>query len=1029
MSYFKSKDVKVFPSAFRGQYDNDLQFDPEAISQSEYNIVHSGGGITNNKNYIISYDNNKLICVIGGYYFEISNISDYDINNKYLSIKLKEYSLTDINNNYDPGRVTYTLASWDDSTDLDDTTKTPAEFTGIKIDDNYTGASDYLQAFKDNNINYNEFLPQIKSGSGINSEAGKQVPNAIRFGADNNEASGESSVAFGEKTNALGKNSIAEGKNTVASGDSAHASGFGTDNQGYEITGINDLTLTLNNTRNLKVGSYLVSKDENEINKDYAFITNINGNDITLNKIPDGANTNTTIYLVSNAAVGDATFTNGNSNTAFGNYSHAEGAGTVASGEGAHTEGNLTEASGGYSHAEGSNTIASASKAHAEGDGTVASGTAAHAEGKMTEASGLHSHAEGEGCKANNKAAHAEGQLAQALADYSHAEGIETKVDTNGAGAHAEGYKTIAKGSYSHAEGESDDTNYINAEGQSSHSEGYKTKAKGKYSHAEGIKTTATGEGAHAEGESCNANNRAAHAEGYQTDAASDYAHAEGNNTDAEGSASHAEGQYTKALGIASHAEGGNDKVENPSEQNPQKYNIANGQYSHVEGINTTTTDVALGAHAEGVSTTASGEGTHAEGNLTEASGNFAHAEGEETVAEGVSSHAEGYKTTAYGYKSHAEGDNTTATGQGSHTEGYDTTVSASGKYAHAEGYQTIANGEHSHVEGYKTNALGKGSHAEGLNTIANGDYSHAEGNQTKTEGSYSKAAGTGTVANNENEVVIGKYNKYAQSDKRLFVVGDGIGENTEYSPNNRKNAFEIIKDETKVKQGGYELKLGEVSLNEIIRTSLLDFIYPVGSFYISEKQDESTINNVNKNGCPIAALGGQWVRVEGKMLYAAEVTGNKVDTAFTIDHEGGQKDAVLIKHNHEYTFGTDSAATTTKTLEGSINVAGFLNSAFTHTIFNGGSSNGLTITDTEAGDTKYDAIDDVTADWNKQKLHTLSIKATHAHTFNPNDLGLNIQDRGMGPVAVNQDNPNDIRIVNGNMPPYLCVYIWKRIK
>lgn len=1044
MNYFKSKDVKVFPSAFRGRYgDNGSQFDPEAISQSEYNIVHSGGGLNNNIDYIISYEDNKLICVIGGYYFEISNFSAYDVNNKHLNIKLKDYPLTDSTNNYDPGRVTYTLASWkEDATALDQEIDGEYYFTGIEIADASHGSS--LQAYKNNKINYSEFLPQINSGSGISSVNG--MPNAIRFGAESNEASEEASVAFGENTKALGKNSIAEGKNTVAKGDSAHASGFGADNAtSYTIEGISEdrLTLTLNDIHNLKVGSYLTYKDENGINKSYAAVDKVlDDTKVTLKTILDGITTNTTIYLVSNAAIGDATFTNGNSNTAFGNYSHAEGTGTIASGESSHSEGNLTEASGKYSHAEGSNTIASALKAHAEGDGTTASGTGAHAEGNTTTASGANSHAEGNTTIASGNSSHAEGQLSQAKANYSHAEGIQTITNT-GIGAHAEGKFTKATGEASHAEG----GNEIVESGTQKYNE-----ARGKYSHVEGVNTLtgANAIGAHAEGEGgtnkgaygayshvegyqtktkATASNddggKYAHAEGYQTEANSVAAHAEGASTKAEARNAHAEGQYTRALGIASHAEGGNDIVENPSEQNPQNYNIANGQYSHVEGINTTTTIAALGAHAEGRDTITEGEYAHAEGYKTKATGNISHAEGEETVAESISSHAEGYKTTASGYKSHAEGDNTSAKGESSHAEGYSTTVSASGKYAHAEGYQTTVNGEHSHAEGYQATALCKGSHAEGLSTKANGEYSHAEGNNTEARGNYSKAAGTYTVANNENEVVIGKYNKYENNDKRLFVVGDG-------SADNRKNAFEIVKDEAKIKQGGYELKLGEVSLNEIIRTSLLDFIYPVGSFYISEKQDENTASDADKNGCPIAALGGKWARVEGRMLYAAEVTGQNIDEAFTIGHEDGQKDWYLIKHQHDVTLGT-SVNTSHRSLTGTIEAPGFLNGKISGDYQDWGTKlfkvDETGIITLENTDKRKGTVDDVVGGGNVQTSQKIKINASHSHTFNPNDLGLKIQDRGMGPVVTNPDAPNDIRIVNGNMPPYLCVYIWKRIK
>ena len=77
-----------------------------------------------------------------------------------------------------------------------------------------------------------------------------------------------------------------------------------------------------------------------------------------------------------------------------GNYSVAEGIGTIASGAHSHAEGEYTDATNYDAHAEGSNTVASGIASHAEGFGTVASGENAHAEGGVTEASGLDSHAQ-----------------------------------------------------------------------------------------------------------------------------------------------------------------------------------------------------------------------------------------------------------------------------------------------------------------------------------------------------------------------------------------------------------------------------------------------------------------------------------------------------------------------------------------------------------------------------------------------------------------------------------------------------------
>ena len=111
------------------------------------------------------------------------------------------------------------------------------------------------------------------------------------------------------------------------------------------------------------------------------------------------------------------------SNKATGDYSHAEGIGTIASGTYSHAEGNATIASGGCSHAEGSDTKASGIHSHAEGIGTIASGVHSHAECNGTIASGYYSHAEGGATKASGHSSHAEGFYTIASGSYQHVQG------------------------------------------------------------------------------------------------------------------------------------------------------------------------------------------------------------------------------------------------------------------------------------------------------------------------------------------------------------------------------------------------------------------------------------------------------------------------------------------------------------------------------------------------------------------------------------------------------------------------------
>jgi hypothetical protein len=109
-NYFKSRDVRVFPSSFRGTYNNTTTFDPEARLNTEANFI--APKISGNKaSYIVNYNTNKIKFVLGGYYFEINNITDYDLNDKYLNIKLREFTIAENQNdaNKDSERKTSLL--------------------------------------------------------------------------------------------------------------------------------------------------------------------------------------------------------------------------------------------------------------------------------------------------------------------------------------------------------------------------------------------------------------------------------------------------------------------------------------------------------------------------------------------------------------------------------------------------------------------------------------------------------------------------------------------------------------------------------------------------------------------------------------------------------------------------------------------------------------------------------------------------------------------------------------------------------
>ena len=270
-------------------------------------------------------------------------------------------------------------------------------------------------------------------------------------------------------------------------------------------------------------------------------------------------------------------FTQGHSNSAIGNFSNAQGQGTISYAEASHSEGGETQASGFGSHAEGLNTNTLSQFSHAEGYLTMTSGVESHTEGASTSAFGPMSHAEGYLTFSNAQCSHSEGINTSATGNYSHSEGQGTLA--NGNNSHAEGGSTKALNEGNHAEGGS-----TSAIGKWSHTEGQGSISIGDYSHAEGGNTSAIGNVSHTEGLNTSALVQGSHAEGYLTMTSGVESHAEGHETLTLGSNSHAEGYLTSAIGDESHAEGGATKSYGVQSHSEGQHTTAYGNYSHAEG-------------------------------------------------------------------------------------------------------------------------------------------------------------------------------------------------------------------------------------------------------------------------------------------------------------------------------------------------------------------------------------------------------------------------------------------------------------
>lgn len=257
-----------------------------------------------------------------------------------------------------------------------------------------------------------------------------------------------------------------------------------------------------------------------------------------------------------------------------------------------------------------------------------------------------------------------------------------------------------------------------------------------------------------------------------------------------------------------------------------QGYNtVATGTYAHASGTNTSATGAyshaqnrqssatATCASAEGEGTTASGTASHAEGMLSSASGLAAHGEGYNTVAASNYSHSEGYGTTAANTAAHAEGFLTDALGLYGHAEGRET--EAGGTASHAEGQSSLALGDVSHTEGFETIASGYASHAAGYQSVASGLYSRALGRSTSASGTAASAFGHETIADQEDELVGGRFNASGEEGV-LFAIGNGSSDSM------RSNAFDVHEDGT-IRLNGDAIVSGEVWIGGSAVSALID--------------------------------------------------------------------------------------------------------------------------------------------------------------------------------------------------------------
>ena len=632
--------------------------------------------------------------------------------------------------------------------------------------------------------------------------------------------------------------------------------------------------------------------------------------------------------------------------------------------------------------------------------------------------------------KASGAASFAHGKNTEASGEASHAEGEETIA--SGKNSHAEGYKTKATGKYAHAEGENFGA-YINAEGQAAHSEGYHTKAKGNYSHAEGLSTKAIGEGAHAEGLATEANGDGSHAEGSSTVASGNYSHAEGDHTIADKPNQTVVGKYNESTnGQFIIGSGAND-------ENRKNSLVVNGNDTTIRSKlhinkkdkveNETTHELELENYVDITeeNSTIESEDLH----LKTPTGEHIDIE-KDLIKVCLHKDNNGKSKGKLVLDLNPENNNKTR-------------AELNAAEVKIVGDTTVTGDLTAESNNVKLGPDVTDLQKAGLNITNNGDTHKVDINGATTINNTLDVTGNVTAQSNlqvGNNIQIGPKSNYG-------TISYDAEKKIKLNTNDSEFIFSKPDEEStgiKVKENNTEVELAQ-KVKNIIFNELFDSFYPIGAIYVSYQQNEDTKNTEGKYGCPIADFGGRWERIQDTFLYAAKLG----DEIYDANNTGGSKDAVLVKHKHEVNGGEHTHPITVNNREmyTSFNYRGTSTDNRTPIDYigkyfdNEGKSHDqqavIDIKSAKVNDTSWPSNEQDAL--NKTSMHPhnmvgsltdyrswrMKITATHKHTassaaesYYENNVNMSGHKHNVSEEGVDKENKN--------MPPYLCVYMWRRL-
>ena len=432
VQFFFSKDVKIFPSTYRGFYESlgegsdekiSVVFDPESRLVSEYNYTHLLGMQKGLSSYIVEFNKDILRCIIDGYYFEIlgtdeeglgncldSGLNLYELltNPNYTDISLcictRKSSLNQAEGNLDnPRHLTYLASQYVGCNSLDQCMNGSDIFyctaLAVKLSKDLSSAASYyttssanttqheLQLKVDGKICYKNFLNNHINIYSENLSNVNLNPNTPEY-------------SFGDINLELGYEAVARGVGAIAIGSGSEATLISEEST-------NGKSIYIPSDYSIAIGSLAKSTQEFAI------------------ALGQGASAEGTGSIAIGAAK-DASSTEsvGEDSLALGRKAKAESLKAIAIGSNAIASEEAVIAIGASAKAEDQYAVALGHSAQATESNTTAIGTSSEASGSNTTAIGTLS-------KATGSNAIALGDQTQAVAENTIAVGAQSKAEAN----------------------------------------------------------------------------------------------------------------------------------------------------------------------------------------------------------------------------------------------------------------------------------------------------------------------------------------------------------------------------------------------------------------------------------------------------------------------------------------------------------------------------------------------------------------------------------------------------------------------